>query len=349
MKKEGVSIIALLVNVLLAVSKILIGLISRSSAIIADGIHSGMDIVSSGISYIGIRASKKPVDKEHPYGHYKTEVVAGFIITVILFLTALWIIYESSMGLFEPTVVDLSYLAIGVVIGSVIMNEIMARVKMKYGKKYNSMALIADANHSRMDSLTSVGVLVGLGVSGYWIYADSVAAILIGIYVLWESVKLGRKTIDSLINISAGDEIEGKITKVIKSSGIQLWNLKTQKLGAEIFAELKIGLDPKLSVEKASEISIKLEDKLKKVIPQLKYVVIQIESHKITESFYNQGVFGSRKWKGRFAVSGGHSAGPGGYCTCTNPKCNNKVPHQKGVPCFKLKCQKCGSRMKRTK
>ncbi|MCK4496836.1 MAG: cation transporter, partial [Candidatus Aenigmarchaeota archaeon] len=70
MSKEKVSIASVLVNIVLASFKLFVGFISMSSAIIAEGIHSGMDIVSSGISYVGIRASKKPVDKEHPYGHY---------------------------------------------------------------------------------------------------------------------------------------------------------------------------------------------------------------------------------------------------------------------------------------
>ena len=345
MRKEMISVVAVLVNFLLTIFKIGIGIISRSSAILADGIHSGMDIVSSGISYFGIKASRKPVDKKHPYGHYKSEVIAGFVITIILFVTALWIIYDAGINLLGIKTLRVSYLALGIMFASAVINEIMARLKFRYGKKYESMSLIADANHSRVDVLTSLGVLVGLLLSSYWVHADSVAAVLIGVYIMWRSVSLGKETTDSLLNVSAGDEIEGKITKTVKEEGIELWGLKTQKLGPEIFAELRIGLDPKLNVEEASKISKKLETRLKEVIPQLRYIVIQIESHKVKESFY-MGGFGKMQWRGRM---GGFRMGPSGECVCTNPKCGYKVQHQRGIPCYQMKCPKCGNPMTRAR
>ena len=77
--KEGVAIISILINILLAGGKIAVGFFSNSAAIMADGIHSFVDIFSSVVSYIGISVSQRPPDKEHPYGHYKSEVLAGFL------------------------------------------------------------------------------------------------------------------------------------------------------------------------------------------------------------------------------------------------------------------------------
>jgi cation diffusion facilitator family transporter len=222
MSKEKISIASIFVNIMLAVFKLFVGFISMSSAILAEGVHSGMDIVSSGINYLGIRASKKPVDKEHPYGHYKSEVISGFMITIILFLSSLWIIYEAANDFFATKVLEISYLALGVMIASAVVNEVMARLKFKYGKKYDSVSLVADATHSRIDVLTSVGVLAGLLLSGYWVYMDSVVAILVGIYILWGSIKLGRETTDSLLDVSAGEEVENKIKDVVKKEGIQV-------------------------------------------------------------------------------------------------------------------------------
>ncbi|MCK4521303.1 MAG: cation diffusion facilitator family transporter [Nanoarchaeota archaeon] len=342
MEKENISIIAIIVNFFLSVFKIGIGIISKSSAVIAEGVHSGMDIVTSIISFTGIKAAKKPVDKEHPYGHYKMEVVAGLIIAIVLLGTSLWIIYQAITSFFTIKELFITPLTLIVMAVSAVINEIMARVKIKYGKKYESMALIADGQHSRIDVLASISVFIGLFLTRYWLHLDSVIALLIGLYVLYGSVSLGKKTTDSLLDVSAGDDVENKIKNVVKKENIKLESLKTQKLGSAVFAELKINLDPKLHVDQASSTTKKLEEKIQQEVNAVKYVVIQIESHKIKEESY-KGLFGRGfGWRGRM---GGSSLGPEGECFCLN--CGSTVAHQRGIPCFKVKCPKCGSFMTR--
>jgi len=341
MKKENASIISILANLFLATAKIILGLLSKSSAVLAEGIHSGMDIVTSIISYLGIKAAKKPVDKEHPYGHYKIEVFSGMIITIILLATSGWIIYEAITGFFTAKELFVTPLLLGVMIGSAIVNEIMARIKINTGKKYESMALIADGQHSRLDVFASISVFLGLLFARYWIHIDSIVALLVGSYILIESLSLGKKTTDSLLDVNAGEETEKKILEIVNKENIELESLKTQKLGAAVFAELKIKLDPKIKVEEASKITKKLENKIQKEIPAVQFVVIQIESHKIKESTY-QGIGGRIAWRGRM---GGKSLGPSGICKC--PECGYEIPHKRGVPCFKEKCPKCNVELTR--
>lgn len=335
MKKERVSIIGIVVNCLLSVLKISAGIVSKSSAVVAEGIHSGMDIVSSFISYLGIKVAKKPVDEKHPYGHYKSEVIAGLIITIILLMTSLWIIYDAIVGFLEPRETSITFLTLGVMFFSSVINEVVYRIKIKCGKEYESMALIADAQHSRVDVLVSSGVFVALFFVNYWRGIDSLIALLIGAYIFKESVDLGRKATDSLLDVSAGKEFENRIKEIVEREGIELSGIKTRKLGSIIFAELKIKLNPRLRVDEASAITKKLEEKLTSELPNLKYVVIQIESHEIKEEFY-RGFFGGMGWRGR---------GPGGECVC--PNCGTTVPHRRGIPCRKMKCPKCGFLMKR--
>ena len=133
--KIKIAILSVFVNLILAVGKIIAGFLANSASVLAEGIHSSMDVISSAISLIGIKISKKPVDEKHPYGHYKFEVLSGLIITGILFLAGLWMIYEAYRGFINPEFVSLSYLAVIVMISSVILNEIMARLKIYYGKK----------------------------------------------------------------------------------------------------------------------------------------------------------------------------------------------------------------------
>ena len=347
--KEKVAIIAIFANIILAGGKIIVGIIANSSAVLAEGIHSFMDVFSSAISFIGIKISKKPSDKKHPYGHYKFEVFSGLLITFILFGTGAWIIYEAYQKFLDPSSIKIPVLAFGVMIFSAVVNEIMARLKIHFGKKENSISLLSDGVHSRVDVYASLAVFIGLFLTKYWIYADSFLALLIGIYIVKESFSLGREAVDSLLDVSAGEEIEEKIKSISKAQNIEMSSLKTQKKGSAITANLDIKLSSDLSVEEATKISNNLREKLINEIESLQYVVIQIKSHEMETRFYKP-VFGKGfGWqrRGRFKdeVEEAAGKGPSGYCVCS--KCGYKISHQSGVPCSDLECPKCHIKLTR--
>ena len=341
--KEKVAIISILANVILAGGKIAVGVFSGSAAILAEGIHSFMDIFSSAVGYIGIRISKKPSDQKHPYGHYKFEVLAGTIITIILLATGVGIIYEAYQSFLDPEKVKISYLAFGIMIFSAAVNEIMARLKIHYGKKENSISLLSDGFHSRIDVYASLAVFAGLFLTKYWIYTDSLLAFLIGAYIIKKSFSLGKEAVDSLLDVSAGKEIEEKIKTIAKMQNIEISSLKTQKKGSAITANLEIKLPSNLKVEEATKISNSLREKLIKTIGSLQYVAIQITSHEVETGFYKpefgRGFGWQRKGRFRGEVEEARGGGPGGYCAC--PKCGYKIPHERGVPCSTLECPKC--------
>jgi len=349
--KEKIAGISVLANIMLAAGKIIVGLLAGSIAILAEGIHSGMDILSSVISLIGIKIAKKPVDEKHPYGHYKFEVLSGLIITIILFLTGIFIMYEAYQKLLNPSFLKISYIAFGVMIFSALVNEIMARLKLHYGKKESSVSLLSDGVHSRVDVLASIAVFLGLILVKYWPYADSLMAFLIGLYIIKESFSLGKEATDSLLDVSAGEKIEEKIKEIVKKEGIELDELKTQKKGSAITANLKIKLPSKLSVEEATAISNKLREKLMGRIENLKYVAIQVESHQAQVDYFKPPAglgrgFGWQR-RGRFKekIAGARALGPGGYCVCK--KCNYRIEHERGIPCSTLRCPNCNSPLMR--
>ncbi len=295
MTQEVISIISTIVNLLLAFLKIGGGAISGSIALIADGFHSGLDIFSSFVTFLGIKASKKPVDKRHPYGYYRAELIAGFVVTILLFISASFIFYEGIQRFFkiEPlTWILLAQIIIGI---SILINEIIARVKFYYGNKFESLSLIADGFHSRADAISSLGVFVGLILSKWFIYADALAACLIAIFIFYKTFLIGKEITDSLLDV-ADPELEKKIKKICKERKIEIDSLKTRKIGSISFAELKIKLSPLLKLDEVNLITKNLEEELLRDLPELKHIVISVGTHEFQERV----VKGTLGWRYRF-------------------------------------------------
>jgi cation diffusion facilitator family transporter len=354
--KEQISLVSIFINLILTFGKIIIGTFAKSASVLADGIHSSMDVISSVISFFGIKIAKKPVDEKHPYGHYKFEVLSGLIITLLLFFAGIWMIYEAYKGFINPEIISLSYLALGIMTLSVILNTIMSKLKIYYGKKENSLSLLSDGVHDKADVFASLAVLIGLVIMPFWVYIDSILALLIGLYIIKESFSLGKEATDSLLDVSAGKEIEDKMREIIKQNNIQVSDLKTQKKGSIITANIEIELPNKTSVEEATKISNSLKERLVREIVTLEYVAIQIKSHDMTDSYFkpkdlfskviSQKSYGwQRKGKFKDTIKEAQGKGPEGYCLC--PKCGYKQKHKRGTPCSIIKCPKCNTSLVR--
>jgi len=356
MNKEKISVVSIVVNVVLAFSKIIIGLISKSSAVFAQGLDSATDIVSSLLTFIGIHIAKKPADKKHPYGHHKFEVLSGLSVTIILFITGIWVIYEGYKSFLDPKLTEINYLALAIMLVCALVNEIMARAKIYYGKKEHSIALISDGMHSRVDVISSVAVFLGLLLTPFFKYTDPMLTIIIGLYILKQSISLGREALDSLLDVSAGEETESKIKEVLNNEKVNMLELKTQKKGSVVTANISISLPKTQTVEDASKLISKLQKKLSEKITNLEYVAIQVGTHEIEGDYYNtsgiiprlfgRGEYGWQR-RGRFKeeLPQAKGSGPNGKCIC--PKCGHEIEHKRGIPCSRMKCPKCGSNMAR--
>ena len=283
MNPQSISIISTFVNLGLGISKLFFGSLIGSVALVADGIHSSLDVISSFVTFLGLKTAKKPVDKTHPYGYFKAESLAGFFVMILLSVTGIWILYEAIGRFFGEKSVIFSSTAIFIVIISILVTELMARLKFQYGRKFQSLALVADAEHSRADALSSLGVLAGLFLVQYFSLADAIIALGIGGYILFEAFQIGKEITDSLLDV-ANKNLEEKIKKICASHKIEISDLKTRKIGAFNFAEIKIKLPPKLKLGNVQEITKLLEERLLSNIPELKYIIISIEAYEIEQS-----------------------------------------------------------------
>ncbi len=298
MKSHNVSLVSVLTNIGLSVSQITAGIVFSSVSLVADGIHSGMDIFSSFVTYLGTKIATKKKDENHPYGYYKSENLAGLVVTFLLFFSGLVILHEAyKVFTSESSLIEVSPIAITVAIFSILFTEGLARFKFYFGEKNRSLALIADAEHSRADALSSVGVLVGLFASNYFPLADGFIAAGIGIYILHEAYELGKEVTDSLLDV-ANKDLEKKIEDIANNQNIDISKMRTRKIGSYNSAEIKIKLAPKLKMEEVEGIINNFEDKLKSSIDELQYTSIEVESYDMERSSVNSSMGSKTTSKG---------------------------------------------------
>ena len=266
--------------------KLVVGLFSGSLGILAEAAHSGLDLVAALITFIAVSVSDRPADEVHPYGHGKVENFSALIETVLLFITCAWIIYEAIRRIFFREVhVDPSLWTFLVIIISIAIDVSRSRMLMRAAKKHESQALEADALHFSTDVWSSAVVLGGLilvwvgqkvlpGRAAFLGRADAVAALGVAVIVFFVSYRLGRRTIDVLLDsapaglrekiVAAADEVEG----VINPGKVRL-----RRSGARIFIDMTIEVDRNLSFERTHAIAEGVEARIQALVPGADVVI----------------------------------------------------------------------------
>ncbi|MFW5885194.1 MAG: cation diffusion facilitator family transporter [Patescibacteria group bacterium] len=299
-----VAILGFLVNFILTLFKIVAGLFTGSVAVLAEGIHSAADVFSSGVAWWGIRKSKQAPDKEHPYGYAKYEAVATFVVVVLLFLGALWILFEAGSAFINnEQLAGFSLLNISIMGISVVLNEIMAQIKFRVGGNAGSSVLVADGQHDRADVIASVGVLIGLVLVKWFPLADILIALIVGIYIIKEAIEMTGETVSSLVD-KANPELEKKVEEYLQKENFKFEEVKTRKIGSTNVAEVFLLCDSNLPMEEVDKITTNLKNKLLKEIEELSYLTVSVKSHKVSSSVLRPKFWGSYGYKRGFQKIG---------------------------------------------
>ena len=211
-----VSIVTIIGNLFLSVLKLLAGILSHSSAMISDAVHSASDVFSTVIVMIGIRLASKESDKEHPYGHERLECVAALILSMVLFLTGLGIGIEALKNVLpgaHRTLQIPGRFALAAAIVSIISKEAMYWYTVIHARKIDSGALMADAWHHRSDAFSSVGALIGIaGARLGFPVMDSIASLVIFGFILKASYDIFKDAVDKMVDHSCDEETESQIS-----------------------------------------------------------------------------------------------------------------------------------------
>lgn len=268
-----VTLIGTVVNAILIALKFVAGILGRSSALIADAVHSLTDFITDIVVLIFVRISGKPRDKEHSYGHGKFETLATLIIGVFLaaaglglFISGLKKVVASLNGevLPEPT-----WLAFGVAIASIIAKEWLFRYTLKEGRRVKSDAVMANAWHHRSDAISSLGTMIGIGGAMFfgekWRILDPLAAVLVSLFIVKAGYDIIKPAIYELLEGSLPKEQEAEIADLIKSvDGVRAFhNLHTRKIGNDIAVDVHVKMDGDIPLVEAHDIASQVESRLR--------------------------------------------------------------------------------------
>ena len=274
------STIGILGNVLLAAFKLISGILGNSGAMISDAVHSLSDVFATLIAYVGVLMSKRPEDKEHPYGHERLECVASLILGIILAVTGLGIGYTGIHKIIEPSELEVpTLLPLIAAVVSIVVKEGMFWYTMYYAKKLDSSAFKADAWHHRSDAISSVGSFIGIGLAkiGYPIM-DPIASIIICLCILKVSFDITKDALEKMLDTSCSKEFEDDVQKFIKQQqgveGIDLFH--TRQFGNKVYVELEISVDRNRTLVEAHEIAETVHKNLEEQFPSIKHVMIHV-------------------------------------------------------------------------
>jgi cation diffusion facilitator family transporter len=282
-RKQSAALLSIVSNSSLVVGKLAVGLMCSSVAVVSEAVHSASDLLASVIAYAAVRMSDSPPDEDHPYGHGKIESISSLAEALLIFVAALYIVYEAVHKLLKPpTSSPPLYLAMGVMAVSVVINFFISRYLRKVGKETDSQALLADAEHLRVDVLTAAGVFVGLGLAQLtgksWL--DPAAALGVALLIFkaaWElSVEAMQPLMDARLPLEEEQQVRGVLNNDPRVLGYH--KLRTRKSGSQRHVDVHVQLEDDITLLEAHQVSEDLEDEIRKLLPML-LINIHIEPY----------------------------------------------------------------------
>lgn len=276
-----VTLIGSVVDLVLAVLKLVFGWIGQSQALIADGIHSLSDLATDAMVIYAAKHSNKDADECHPYGHGRYETVTTVLLGGALILVGIGIAWDATLRLFEPdSLLNPGWIALAVAALSVILKEAVYQYTIRAAKKLRSHMLQANAWHSRTDAISSVFVIIGVGGAMMGLnYLDAIAAIIVAIMIAkvgwglaWNSV---QELTDAALDRERVEAIEESILKIGCVRSLHM--LRTRRMGGDALVDVHIIVEPTISVSEGHQISETVRSTLVKQFDEINDVMVHID------------------------------------------------------------------------
>lgn len=275
-EKQWVAFTSVIAAIVLTVTKLVVGIWTNSLGILSEALHSALDLFAAGITLFAVSKAAKPPDPDHHYGHWRVENLSALVETILLLVTVIWIVYEALRRIiFQDVVIEVNPFAFGVIIFAIIIDFSRSRALKRVAKKYDSQALEADALHFSTDILSSSVVLVGLLFTFFGFpIGDPLAAIGVAIIVLYLTIRLGKETIDILLD-RAPSGLETPIRQVVEEiEGIrECGRIRLRKAGPVTFVDIVCYAEHSIPLESAHKISVKARKAVEQVVERADVVV----------------------------------------------------------------------------
>lgn len=208
--------VGIICNCLLAAGKLIVGHMTSSMSITADGLNNLSDGASSIVTLLGFKLAEKPADRKHPYGHARIEYIAGLTVAVMILFIGLELGKSSVEKLIDPEPIEFSFTAVWVLCASILVKLFMMLFNLKMGRRINSNALLATAADSRNDVMTTSAVLAASIVEHFYdVRIDGVMGIAVSLFILYSGIKLAGETMSPLLGEGANPELQKQITDYI--------------------------------------------------------------------------------------------------------------------------------------
>jgi len=276
------AVLGIFVNVGLAVIKCTAGLLGNSFALVADGLESVTDVFSGLVVYFGLKIAVKPPDADHPYGYGKAEPIAAVVVSLTLMAAALGIIYEGIREITAPSGTPAPYTLV-VLAGVLIIKEFLFRHVGSVGEAISSVAVKSDAWHHRSDALTSAFAFVGISIALLggpgWEAADGWAALCAALVILYNAWKQMQPAVLELADIAPDVSMEARVRAIAgRVPGILgLDKCFIRKMGFSFYVDLHVVVKGEMTVREGHLLSHKVEDEIRKTLPQVAEVLVHVE------------------------------------------------------------------------
>ena len=282
-----VTLIGSAVNAILIVLKFIAGFVGKSSAMVADAVHSLSDFISDVIVLVFVKIAGKPKDKTHDYGHGKFETLATMIIGILLIIAGFGLLINGVNTVIRSLHGELlerpTMLALIVAVVSIASKEWLYRYTVSSGKKLNSQAVIANAWHHRSDAVSSLGTLIGISGAMFlgdkWRILDPIAAIVVSVLIIKSGYDIVKPCISELLEASLPEDKENEIENLVTNvPGIEfIHNLRTRRIGNGIAVDLHAKMDGNLTLWEAHEKATAAEKAIRKVFGDNSIINIHME------------------------------------------------------------------------
>ena len=278
-KKVKNILFILVANLAVTVMKIVVGSLTNSSSVLADGFHSLSDSASNIVGIVGISIAARPKDKTHPYGHTKFEMLSSLFIGMMMVFIALKIVAEAILQIKNPESLNMTTISFVILIITLIINIIVTKYEYSVGKKVNSYILVSDSLHTKSDVYVSLGVLITLICIklGFPVIIDKLVSFVVGIFILHGAYEIFKSTISILVDSAVIDEnIIREI--VVEFSEIKyIKNIRSRGCENDIYIDMDIMVEPDMTVEKSHELTHNIENTMREKLNKNIQVATHIE------------------------------------------------------------------------